>query len=73
MVADEIIGAATSGLLPENLVVKLITAKPQDLDLVLTGHNAPKKLIKMADLVTEMTEVKHPYQKGILAKKGVDF
>ena len=73
VVADEIIGAATSGLLPENLVVKLITAKPQDLDLVLTGHNAPKKLIKMADLVTEMTEVKHPYQKGILAKKGVDF
>ncbi|KKQ84218.1 MAG: Cob(I)alamin adenosyltransferase, partial [Candidatus Daviesbacteria bacterium GW2011_GWF2_38_7] len=42
-------------------------------DLVLTGHHAPGELIKVADLVTEMREVKHPYQKGILAKKGVDF
>lgn len=73
VVADEIVGAASSGLLPENLVVKLIKGKPQDLDLVLTGHHASKNLIKMADLVTEMKEIKHPYQKGILAKKGIDF
>lgn len=73
VVADEIIGAAASGLLPENLVVKLIKAKSQDLDLILTGHHAPKELIEMADLVTEMTEIKHPYKKGLLAKKGIDF
>lgn len=73
VVADEIIGAASSGLLPENLVVKLITDKPEKLDLVLTGHHASKKLIGMADLVTEMKEVKHPYQKGTLAKQGIDF
>lgn len=73
VVADEIIGAVSSGLLPERQVVKLLTAKPQGLDVVLTGHNAPAKLIEMADLVTEMREVKHPYQKGILAKRGIDF
>ncbi|MDD5147053.1 MAG: cob(I)yrinic acid a,c-diamide adenosyltransferase [Candidatus Daviesbacteria bacterium] len=72
-VADEIIGAVSSGLLPESLVVKLITDKPEKLDLVLTGHHASKKLIGVVDLVTEMRRVKHPYQKGILAKKGIDF
>lgn len=73
VVADEIVGASSSGLLPESLVVKLIKAKSQDLDLVLTGHHASLKLIKMADLVTEMKSIKHPFEKGILAKKGVDF
>lgn len=73
VVADEIVGAVSSGLLPQNLVVRLITDKPAALDLILTGHHAPKKLIEMADLVTEMKEVKHPFQKGVLAKKGVDF
>ncbi|MDD5415670.1 MAG: cob(I)yrinic acid a,c-diamide adenosyltransferase [Candidatus Daviesbacteria bacterium] len=73
VVADEIIGATSSRLLPESLVLKLIADKPEELDLVLTGHHASKKLIGMADLVTEMREAKHPYQKGILAKKGIDF
>lgn len=73
VVADEIVGAVSSKLLPLKEVVMLITDKPKRLDLILTGHHAPKRLIKMADLVTEMQEVKHPYQKGILAKKGIDF
>lgn len=73
IVADEIVGAVHAGILPLNKVIKLIRDKPGELDLVLTGHHATKKLIDMADLVTEMQEVKHPYQKGILAKKGIDF
>jgi cob(I)alamin adenosyltransferase len=73
VVADEIIGTVYSKLLLSKDVVRLITDKPESLDLVLTGHHASKELIDMADLVTEMKEIKHPYQKGILAKKGVDF
>ncbi len=73
VVADEIVGAVSSKLLPLKEVVMLITDKPKRLDLILTGHHAPKKLIALADLVTEMQEVKHPYQKGILAKRGIDF
>ena len=73
IVADEIVGAISSGVLGLNQTVKLIKSKPKGLDLVLTGHYASKKLIQMADLVTEMQEVKHPFQKGILAKKGIDF
>lgn len=73
VVADEIVGAVASGVLPLSKAVKLIKDKPIGVDLVLTGHHASKKLIEMADLVTEMKEVKHPFQKGILAKKGIDF
>ncbi|MBI2330136.1 cob(I)yrinic acid a,c-diamide adenosyltransferase [Candidatus Daviesbacteria bacterium] len=73
VVADEIIGAVYSGLFPESLIVKLIKAKAPSLDLILTGHHASRKLIALADLVTEMKQVKHPFQKGILAKKGIDY
>ena len=73
VVADEIVGAVASNVLALNLAVKLIKDRPLGLDLILTGHHADKKLIKLADLVTEMQEIKHPYQKGILAKKGIDF
>lgn len=73
VVADEVIGAVSSKILSLESVVKLITDKPPRLDLILTGHHAPRKLIDLADLVTEMVEVKHPFRKGILAKKGVDF
>lgn len=73
IVADEIVGAVSSGVLPLKNVVRLIKDKPKELDLVLTGHHASERLIQIADLVTEMKEVKHPYRLGILAKKGIDF
>ena len=47
--------------------------KPQKLDLILTGNYARDEIIDLADLVTEMKEVKHPFQRGIKAKKGIDF
>lgn len=73
VVGDELVGVVSSKLLPLKLAVKLIKDKPPRLDLVLTGHHAPKKLVDFADLATEMVELKHPYKIGILAKKGIDF
>lgn len=73
VIADEIVGAVSGGILSLKEAVRLITDKPRKLDLVLTGHHAPKKLIDLANLVTEMKEIKHPYRQGILAKKGIDF
>lgn len=73
VVADEIVGAVSSGVLLLSKAVNLINEKPERLDLVLTGHHAMQKLIDKADLVTEMKEIKHPFKTGILAKKGVDF
>ncbi len=73
LILDEISGAVNSGLLDLEDVVKLIDDKPEDLTLVLTGRNAPPEVIERADLVTEMREIKHPYQKGIMAQKGIDY
>lgn len=73
VVADEIVGSVAAKVLPLTKALQLIKAKPARLDLVLTGHYARKELISKADLVTEMKEIKHPYQKGITAKKGLDF
>jgi cob(I)alamin adenosyltransferase len=73
VVADEVIGALKSKILKTEDLIKLIHEKPAHLDLVLTGHHLPKSLIEEADLVTEMRQIKHPYQKGILAKKAIDF
>lgn len=73
IIADEIVGAVSGKVLPLTKVLQLIKVKPVRLDLVLTGHHASSELIKMVDLATEMKEIKHPYQKGILAKKAIDF
>ncbi|MGE5138384.1 MAG: cob(I)yrinic acid a,c-diamide adenosyltransferase [Rudaea sp.] len=73
LILDEINGTVSSGLLDVQDVLKLLDEKPEDLSLVLTGRNAAPELIERADLVTEMREIKHPYQKGILAQKGIDY
>ncbi|MBI2012071.1 cob(I)yrinic acid a,c-diamide adenosyltransferase [Candidatus Daviesbacteria bacterium] len=73
VVADEIVGALAGKLLKHSQVAKLIKDKPKDLDLILTGHHGKPSLFKLADLVTEMTPIKHPFDKGFLAKSGVDY
>jgi cob(I)alamin adenosyltransferase len=73
VVCDEIVGAVAGKLLTHAQLAKLIKDKPDRLDLVLTGHHASEKLIRLADLVTEMREIKHPFQKGILAKPSIDY
>lgn len=52
---------------------KIIKAKPEKLELVFTGRGAPKELIEIADYVTEMRMVKHPFNKGVKARKGIEF
>lgn len=73
VVADEIVGAISGKLLKHSQVAKLIKDKPEKLDLVLTGHHGKPSLFKLADLVTEMIPIKHPFEKGFLAKPGVDY
>jgi cob(I)alamin adenosyltransferase len=64
--------ALSFGLLPLGEVLELLKRKPLHVEVVLTGRNPPPELIEIADLVTDMAEVKHPYRKGILARKGID-
>jgi cob(I)alamin adenosyltransferase len=73
LILDEANNALSTGLLPLPVLMTLLDEKPPDFNIVLTGRNAPQALIDRADLVTEMREIKHPYQKGIFAQKGIDF
>jgi cob(I)alamin adenosyltransferase len=60
-------------LLKKDELIKFIKKMQSKAHLVLTGRDAPKKLIQIADLVTEMREIKHPFRKGILAQEGIEF
>ena len=73
VILDEINVAVDYNLIPVDDVLKLIEEKPEKLELVLTGRYAHPEIVKIADLVTEMLEIKHPYQQGVKARKGVDF
>ena len=76
IVLDEIIYAidyAGVQLVSLEEVLRLLDAKPPSLHLILTGRNAPQALIDRADLVTEMREIKHPWQRKIPAQEGIDY
>jgi cob(I)alamin adenosyltransferase len=73
IVLDEINIALDKKLLTVQEVLNLIKQKPADLHLILTGRSAPKKLIQLADLVSEVKEIKHPLKKGIVAQKGIEY
>ena len=73
VILDEINYAVQLELLKLDDVIDLIKSKPTELDLVLTGNHAAKEVIELADLVTEMKEIKHPFKSGLKAKKGIDF
>ncbi|HVA15061.1 MAG TPA: cob(I)yrinic acid a,c-diamide adenosyltransferase, partial [Stellaceae bacterium] len=59
--------------LPLDQVIATLQAKPRDLHVIITGRNAKPELIEIADLVTEMTMVKHPFRSGVKAQKGIEF
>jgi cob(I)alamin adenosyltransferase len=70
---DELNIVLRYGYLPLDEVMAALTAKPRDLHVVVTGRNAPAELIEAADLVTEMTLVKHPFRAGVKAQRGIEF
>jgi cob(I)alamin adenosyltransferase len=73
IILDEINVAVDYNLIPVEMVLKLLKEKPEKVELILTGRYAHPEIIKIADLVTEMLEIKHPYQYGVNARKGIDY
>lgn len=74
VIADEILYAVQLGLLNEEKVIELIKNKPQNKELILTGSHIPlPNIFSLCDLVTEVKKIKHPYDKGILARKGIEY
>ncbi|KAB2832237.1 MAG: cob(I)yrinic acid a,c-diamide adenosyltransferase, partial [Candidatus Brocadia sp.] len=61
------------GLVSVEEVISVLKERPKRLTVVLTGRNAHEKIIEMADMVTEMREIKHHYKKGTSAQKGIEF
>lgn len=73
VVLDEMAYPLSYGWIPVEEVIDALRRRPKGLHVIITGRDAPQELIDFADLVTEMREVKHPYQKGIKAQPGIDF
>ena len=73
VILDEINIALYFNLIDIEEVKRLIINIPSNIEIVLTGRNAPLELVELADLVTEMKEIKHYYTKGVDARKGIEF
>ena len=73
VILDEINVAVDFHLIALDEVLNLLKLKPKTMELILTGRYAPPELIKHADVVSEVLEIKHPYQKGIQSRKGIDW
>ena len=73
VILDEINIALNFKLLEIEKVIDLLKNRPENLEVVLTGRLAPQELIDLADLVSEIVEIKHPYQKGIGAREGIEY
>lgn len=73
LILDEVNVAMDWGLISVDEVISLIKSRPQNMEIILTGRYAPPAIIELADLVSEIKEVKHPYQKGAAARKGVEM
>lgn len=73
VILDELVNAIWFGLITEEEVLDLLDRKPSHVEVVLTGRNASKLLIEKADLVTEMVSRKHPFEKGIMARQGIEY
>jgi cob(I)alamin adenosyltransferase len=73
IILDEINYALNYGLLAVGPIVEALKQKPERVHVVLTGRSAPAEIVELADTVTEMREVKHAYQKGIEAQRGIEY
>ena len=73
VILDEVNIAVHYGLISADDVLKLLDKKPQETEVIITGRYADEKLIKKADLVTEMKEIKHYFKQGVKARKGIEY
>lgn len=73
VILDEANVAANWKLISVDELLEVVAARPENVELIITGRYADDRLVEVADLVTEMKQVKHPYEKGILAREGIDY
>ncbi|MHB1452815.1 MAG: cob(I)yrinic acid a,c-diamide adenosyltransferase [Saccharofermentanales bacterium] len=72
-VMDEMIGAATYSYIDSDMVLDYLRNKPDNVEVVLTGRNPLPEFVELADYVSNITKIKHPYDLGILARRGIEY
>lgn len=73
LLLDEALCAVTLGLLNEDKLLSFLEHKPRGLEVILTGHEVSERLLAAADYVTEMRKIRHPYDKGVTARQGIEY
>ena len=73
LVLDELVGAYVGNHIDKDMVMDFLNNKPKNLEVVLTGRNPSEELMEIADYITEMRKIKHPIDKGINARKGIEM
>ena len=73
IVLDEIFSAIEAGMVNEHDVYEFVSNAPKNLEVVLTGHNPSPKILELADYITEMKKIKHPFDNGVQARFGIEF
>lgn len=73
LILDEIVSACNRGVVPETLVVDFLKNRPQKLEVVLTGREPSAALAELADYITEMRKLRHPFDRGVAARKGIEY
>lgn len=73
LILDEIVSACNRGVVPETLVTDFLRNKPSGLEVVLTGRKPSPALMELADYITEMRKLRHPFDRGVAARKGIEF
>ena len=73
LILDESIAAYRLGLIPREAFLNFLDRKPEELEIVLTGRDAPEELLQRADYVSELVKRRHPFDEGLPAREGVEF
>ncbi len=73
LILDEILGACNAGLVEKACLERFLKKRPCGLEVVLTGRNPWESLLELADYITEMKSERHPYEKGIAAREGIEY
>lgn len=73
LILDEIIGAVNFELVDYSMLLEFLKNKPQDIEVIMTGRDPKKELIELSDYVSEVKKIKHPYDRGIEARNGIDM
>lgn len=73
LILDEILAVCNFGLVKEKRVLEFLISRPEALEVVLTGRNPSEQLMEAADYVSEIKKIKHPYDRGLMARRGIEF